>query len=475
MYYKDLTEFESVNDWFGDLCIIGDKKQNSKRNHLQALKKYVEFTVMNPDELIQKADEEQDNVKKYKNRSVKRYLTDFRNHLEQAGFSPNYVRLHIHSIQSFYKNHEINLNVVKGEKALPLEENNKQLTKETIADVLNKSSIKQRAIILSIVSSGLSSIDIRELTVKKYYEGYDPETEVCTLYLRRHKSKVDFVTFFNIECTRQINLYLDDRRKSKDPTQQIHNDEGYLFIVDQLSHPEVYLDSEYAKKQKEYIESKKKYDDAKMKGIEPLPEIKHPEYAIPREDHRKYSIQGFVKIFRDLSKRCGIHSAGEHNLFRAHNLRKFFKQTLQNKNINAEMIEMWMGHEIGAVGDAYSRYSPVQLETYMSVMHLLFINKQMDVSNEKAYIELEKKMKNLEIEAETNKVERYELQKQNERLVALESLNSQLNAYIDKLIEKGDETALKMLKNLQEARKPTAEEIYYPLLEVDEEGNTIND
>ncbi|WP_370573947.1 hypothetical protein [Methanomethylovorans sp.] len=439
MYYKDLIEYETVNDWFADLGILNnEKKENSKRNHLQAMKKYVEFTGLSPDELIAKADSEQDSIPKYKNRSIKRYLTDFRNYLENENYSPNYIRLHMHSITSFYKNHEINLNKIKGEKARPLEENNKQLTKEIIADVLNKSSIKQRAIILAIVSSGLSSIDLRHLPLKKYKEGYNPETEVCTLYLRRHKSEVDFVTFFNKETTIQIELYLNERRKSKDPTQQIDADNsGYLFIVDQLSHPEVYLDSEYSKKQKEYIESKKEYDDAKNKG-EQLPEIKYPEYAIPREDHRQYSVQGFVKMFRDLSKRCGIHSVGEHNLFRAHNIRKFFKQTLQNKNVNAEMIEMWMGHDLGGVGDAYSKYSPAQLETYMSVMHLLYINKQLDVSSNETYIELEKKMKNLEIEAETFKIERHEFIQQQEQMKQMQEKIKKLMKFNERYAEEFD-------------------------------------
>jgi integrase len=366
MHCEDLENFETVTEWFDELGIIDNEKQNSKRNHLHALKKYVAFTGMNPDELIAEADNEQDSIAKYKNRKIKKYLTDFRNFLTSEGYSPNYVRLNLYSITSFYKNHEINILSKKGEKARPLAVNNKQLTKEIIVDVLNKSSIKQRAIILAIVSSGLSSIDLRHLPLKTYQDGYNPETEVCTLYLRRHKSEVDFVTFFNQEATRMIELYLKDRQ----------------------------------------VES---------------------EYLFCTSDGIQYDVQAFCKIFRDLSKRCEIHSINEFNIFRAHNLRKLFKQTLQNKNVNNQMIEMWMGHDLGGVGDAYSRYSPAQLETYMSVMHLLYIEKQMDVTSTPEYIELEKKAKQLEIEAEKNKVERYEH----------ESVKKQLTKIQQQMILKG--------------------------------------
>jgi len=466
MHCKDLETFETVKEWFGELGIVEGKKQNSKRNHLHALKKYVEFTGMNPDELIKEADYEQDNVKKYKERKIKKYLTDFRNHLESKNYSPNYIRLHMYSVTSFYKNHEINILSKKGDRARPLEANNKQLTKGKVNDVMQKSSIKQKAIILAILSSGLSSIDIRYLPLKTYQDGYNPKTEVCTLYLRRHKSDVDFVTFFNPEATRMINLYLDDRRKSDDPTQLIHNDEGYLFIVDKLSHREVYLDSEYSKKHEEYVKSKNKYDDAEKKGIEPLPEIKYPEYVIPREDHRQYDVQAFCKIFRDLSKRCKIHSINEHNVFRAHNLRKLFKQTLQNKNVNNQMIEMWMGHDLGGVGDAYSRYSPEQLETYMNFMHLLYIDKQMDVASTDIYIELEKKAQKLEIEAETNKVERYEYERMKKE-IATNKKHAEISNTFAEMRKPFEERLqhLKVLLNFQKQNKEFATDNQIPKIE----------
>ncbi|AFV25321.1 hypothetical protein Mpsy_3122 [Methanolobus psychrophilus R15] len=415
MYYKDVTKFDSVKSWFAEVR----PSANSKRNHMVALNQYVEFTGINPDELIAEAELEEESISKYKSRKIKKHLTDFRNFLEGndeygepdpslKAYAPNTVRLYLHSVHSFYNSHEITTKSIKNDKkAIPLEENTKRIEDNTlVADVLKKSSLKQKAIILSIVSSGLASIDIRNLPLKKYIEGYNPETEVCTLKLRRHKSGVDFVTFFNPEATRAINDYLDDRRKSKDPAQHIYNNEGYLFIVDIIENSNIYLDPEY--------DSKRMECHKLLKSKKPIPDhLKH--YQKPREDHRQYSVQGFVKMFRDLSMRCGIHTEGAHNVFRAHNLRKLFKQILENNNVNHNLIEMWMGHEIGAVNDAYSSYSPIQLETYITVMHYLYIDKNFEITGT-----LQAEIKKLKKENEThliNQVNIDKLQKKNDEIM----------------------------------------------------------
>lgn len=424
MYYKDLLNYETVRDWFADINVGED----SKRNNLQGLKKYVEFTGMNPDELIEEAEEEEESISKYKNRKIKKYITRFRNHLEgkdELGeidyslkvYSPNTVRLSLHAVYSFYNSHEVTTKPIKGDsKALTLTENNKRIEdKGLILKVFRKCSPKQKAIILAIVSSGLASIDIRNLTLQQYIDGYNPKTEICTLHLRRHKTEVDFVTFFNKEATRAINDYLDIRRESKDPTQIIDADNsGYLFIVDKLDGASfAYLDPEYDAKHTECINL--------LRNKKEIPKHLQP-YLVSREAHRQYSKGGFCKLFRDISERNGIATEGSHNVFRPHNIRKFFRQTLENKNVNGNLIKMWMGHELGAVDDAYSSYSPMQLETYMSVMHLLYIEKQMDVSSSEEYIELENKAKQLEIEAENNKVERYEYQQMQTKIAAMEQL-----------------------------------------------------
>jgi len=440
-----MEKYESIKEWLEDVT-----SKYGKRNQLIAMKHYTDFIGMNPDELVEEAEREDDEIRKFKNRKIKTYLAQFKNHLESK-YAPTTTKMYLTYVSLFYKYHEINIKPVKMEKkARPMKGNNKRIEdKGLIAMVLKRASVKHKAIILTIISSGLAGEDVRAIPLQAYFGGYDPETEVCTLRLRRHKTGVDFVTFLNPEATRAINDYLEIRRKSKDSSQQINHDgSGYLFILDTVK--PIYSDPEYEDKHAKCRELLQSGHEESEIPAELL------KYKDDKEEYRKYSRYAFLKIFNHLSDRCEITSPkGEFNVFRAHNLRKFFNQTMQNRNVNHILVETWMGHEIDATNSAYSQYSPAQLETYMSVMHHLYIDKQLDVAGSPEYQALEAEAKRLKVEAENNLVERYELSdlssKYNRVLGMVQEMSRSVNFSTDAMEE--------LLELIPEDKRKEAEEI----------------
>ena len=91
-----------------------------------------------------------------------------------------------------------------GKRARPLEKNKEIPTKEDLQTVLKVCDPLEKAVLLGGASSGLSSNEIRNLKIREFKKGYDPETEITTLDLRRGKVGFDFVTFFSPEASRAI-------------------------------------------------------------------------------------------------------------------------------------------------------------------------------------------------------------------------------------------------------------------------------
>jgi len=78
-------------------------------------------------------------------------------------------------------------------------------TKDEIITLLDASnSIKEKAIILTQFSSGLSNIDIVKLSVGQFWSGLD-DNDMCKIRIRRHKNDKEFVTFLSPEAVQSSN------------------------------------------------------------------------------------------------------------------------------------------------------------------------------------------------------------------------------------------------------------------------------
>ncbi len=132
---------------------------------------------------------------------------------------------------------------------MPLEKNFRIPEKEDLQAVLKVADPLEKAIVLTEVSNRLAANELCDLKVEDFKRGFDPNSGIVTLKLRRKKVSFDFVTFLTPEAAQAIEDYLSfrnrkaetgrPRKKNVIEKQNVFNDNDFLFIRRQV--PEEYL------------------------------------------------------------------------------------------------------------------------------------------------------------------------------------------------------------------------------------------
>jgi integrase len=176
---------------------------------------YTNFTEMSPLELIDEAEAEIEARIKPRKQKIKTRITGFREYLEKKDLAPLSVENRITGVRSFYKANDIIIPELQRREstARVLEVHKGVPTKEAIRKVLEIADPLEKAIILTGVSSGLEVNEICDLKISDFRNGYDKETGITTLSLRREKKQVDFITFLTPEASSAITDYLAYRER----------------------------------------------------------------------------------------------------------------------------------------------------------------------------------------------------------------------------------------------------------------------
>ncbi len=297
-----------IKEWFA----IRSVKESTRQKYLEAMLLFLQMTGKKPKELIEEAEAT--------------------------------AALRISVVKSFYRSFDIPIprNISNGE-SLPRPEN---------------MNLRDRAIILTMKSSGMARNEIQSVKYKDFREGYDRETKVASIFMRRAKVGFDFVTFIDPEGTEAIIEYLKRAgRITKDG----------------------------------FFESK--YDSM-------------PLFTTP--NNKRIANNTFGHIFRHLSLKIQLwdHTKrGEAILFnplRSHNLRKFFRTALLHDGMDDSIVNYLMGHKPSKVSRAYFTPDFEKLkEMYIQHMQALSVTpKFTDTDLLKKNRELEVKVKRLETEKE---------------------------------------------------------------------------
>lgn len=361
MEISELEKDPKIVEWF----IYVRPKHNTKITYLTNIQLYCNFINKSPTELIDEADIEAENGILLKRRKIKGYITSYINHLNNLDVSPNTRKSRLAAVKSFYRKNDVELPAIpRSEDVVCLEENVPIPTKEELQEAVKKSHALGKAVILVGISSGLSSNDIRNLKVSDFKKGYDPETKITTLKLRRGKTSVDFITFLSPEASKAVWDYLDFRnnrvvkrqglkRERQLENQKVLSDDDYLFINKRV--------------QKTYLES-------------------------GNDEDRKLKRNTFMEIYRAISDVCSLSSEkGKYNVIRSHNLRRYFFSTLTNNGCNYLVAKYMMGHKLQKTDSGYYRFDVNKVpEIYQKFVPYLTIQKELDISESPEF----QKMKN---------------------------------------------------------------------------------
>ena len=83
--------------------------ENTIQSYLSVMQKYTDFTGKTPEELIDEAEKEIDDGIRGRKRKIGRYLTDFRNQMQDSGLAEKTVYLNIAGVRSFYGAFDVDL------------------------------------------------------------------------------------------------------------------------------------------------------------------------------------------------------------------------------------------------------------------------------------------------------------------------------------------------------------------------------
>ena len=235
---------EAILREFFDLMQFSKK---TEQNYIMSLRAYTEYMQQTPGELVEDARQEIREGKMLSERSLKKHILGFRKHLSDKELAPLTIKTHLSRVVSFYTFFDIEVPKIPRAQATArtLEENDRVPTVEEIREVLKVANPLEKALILVGCSSGLSANELRRLTTGQFKKGYDQETGITTITMRRKKSGVDFVTFFSPEASAAVWDYLKFRDRpaiSKHPKvieqqrkQRVLSDKGFLFIMENIS------------------------------------------------------------------------------------------------------------------------------------------------------------------------------------------------------------------------------------------------
>ncbi|WP_406671327.1 site-specific integrase [Methanolobus sp. ZRKC4] len=342
-------------------AVVSPAEQTWK-NYITAMSHYTDYTQQTPTELIQEAQDDIRAGKLMTERQIFVKLPRFRQYLENVKstrcslpLAPGSIEKYIASIATFYKYFYIDTpHSQRKAKTKPLKEHMKRASKEDIRKALDHASIRNRAIILCGLSSGMGAAEISSLTLKSFYEGYDENTGITTFDMRRKKVATDFITFISPEASEAILKYLEWRDRP------IINDNRHEYLRRRTT-PDSYL----------FVSanvSRKYFDDF-------------------NEECRRLTSKAILSIYARVSDDSGLSTGtGCYNTLRSHNMRKYFNTTLKNEGCDSDIVEYFMGHTLGDTKAAYYEGDPEKLKKiYEKFVAHLTISKELDLSDSPEY------------------------------------------------------------------------------------------
>ena len=228
---------------------INKRKLNKSTIRVYAgrLNSFCKFSGLNPSELISQA----------KNEDIKEINERFHEYIEylkHEGKSSNTIYNKMDTVKAFYNQYHVDVNHI--DEIVPTKDyeqvSNKIITKDQIQEALKYSSLRDKAIILLHMSSGMETTELRKLTygdfidsvkeyidlkpqdylnIKKLSEELLKEDEpIGTWKIKKNRINKIYVTFNSPESIESILNYLKDRERKNKPVKSLKDP---LFVNSQ--------------------------------------------------------------------------------------------------------------------------------------------------------------------------------------------------------------------------------------------------
>lgn len=203
--------------------------QNTKSLYNIALNSYSTFLGKTLEELLEEAETEEDKGIRWKRRTLKKHLIEYRNFLFNK-YIKSTAKMYMTIVKTFYTHFEIELQKLPNVSEKNLKENPPVQfedipTSDIIKECCNIASPVLKAILLFMSSSGCARRETLNLTIadfieatKEYHKSnniqeviselYNQETIIPVFHIRRQKTNKYYYTFCSPEAVKAIIQYL---------------------------------------------------------------------------------------------------------------------------------------------------------------------------------------------------------------------------------------------------------------------------
>lgn len=387
---------EALNIFFEEKGL----SKNSRKTYVNAVKQYTRFTKMNLDELIKEADFEEEERIRWKKRTLRKRLLDFRRFLFTS-LAEGSAKLYFSRIKTIYTHFGIEIGHIPMYKSKQIDRTHEMtyqdiLTREELKSAYYEANNNVKSIILFGISSGLSKADMLELTVADFLDS-------CSDYITDSDAPI-IKQLQQLKEKEVIPKFGGNRKKTLIRYTTFCSPEAAEHIISDLIGR--HFDIVNAAKENEDdddIQKELSYDD-KLFDIS--------------ESHMYY-------VFNKINQVLKLGKVGKFIKFRCHQLRKFQATTLLNsdaENWSIDEIDALQGRVMDATHRAYFQNNEDKLyEKYCnSVDDLMLFKKIHDDSAKVRELEKENKEYKTKMEEQDKQIkEILEMQEKIEQLVGL--------------------------------------------------------
>jgi integrase len=273
-----------------------DLSSSTIRIYAMHLQKFCNVVGKYPTQLIEEAEDEEDEEIRSRKRKIKKYIEMYHTWLIEGDYAPSRIRVAITVVRSFYNHNDILIPTIQKTKIRDEEVNHEIYSIPNIDDIRHAmkyiKSWKWKAAVLLMMSSGMGLSEIISLKIKNFLEAI--------------KIYIEDISIDNVD---QIESICNKILKEKDIVGE------WRVIRSKTKYP--YITFNTTESNHAICEYLLEY---------PPKSIDEPLFRNPYSNNvpAKTCHQFFYRV----NARAGFKNIGRQTFFRSHNLRKFFVSTL---------------------------------------------------------------------------------------------------------------------------------------------------
>jgi integrase len=329
---------------FKEFCSNRELSTASIKVYKYALRRYSNFTNKSLEELIEEAEDEEEEGIRLRKRKINQYLTSFKSELKESDLKESSKKHIFMLVIAFYREFDIETPRSKRRKS------NKSTNVETIADLptieeiqlfLEHCNSTYKAILVTGLSSGMSRAELSSLTFKHFFDALSLEQYPETLkeLIKEIKTKPDSILFWNIKRVKTGNNYFT------------------FSSPESLDRITLYLEELYHR----YPDYKPNLEDNLFRST---------------PTNKSISAGTIGSVFSYINRSYGFRKVNNRFVIRCHNLRKYFATTLEKNKVPHLTTRWLLGHSIDNVTNAYFKPDPETIKNdYLNVVNHLTTNK----------------------------------------------------------------------------------------------------